>query len=137
MAEKKLTVNVIAPDQILFSGEADSVNVPGALSPFQILYNHAPIISALEQGVIKINDKLKGNLRFLSSTGFVEVLNNKISIMVEKAVNIDEVKLDTITKNIETINKKLQNTELDEPMKNMLLKELEFEEYIKKNILTK
>ena len=54
-----MLLEIIAPDQKLYSGEVDLVQVPGSKGSFEILRNHAPIISTLEQGQIKIVD-LKG-----------------------------------------------------------------------------
>ena len=111
MAENKLKVNIITPNQILYSGEADLVNVPGVLSPFEVLFNHAPIVSGLERGIIRISDKKEGTKRFVSSSGFIEVLNNNVSILVEKALDENHLKIDELNKNIETLKQKLSKLE--------------------------
>ena len=134
MAEKKLKIDIITPKQILFSGEADLVNVPGMQSPFEVLYNHAPIVSALERGMIRIADQKQGEQKFVSSLGFIEVLNNKVSILVEKAENMDSLTILAIDKRIAVINNKLMQTEINEAEKISLNKDLDFEEYCKKII---
>lgn len=83
--EKLLEVEIISPQKVLFSGKARSVSVPGAMSPFQILYNHAPIVSSLNNGITKIVDETDSLLFFKTSSGFVEVRNNRVSILVERA----------------------------------------------------
>ena len=53
---KELNLEIISPNKIGYSGKVISVTVPGTLGSFQILYNHAPIISSLEIGEIKIEE---------------------------------------------------------------------------------
>ena len=80
-----MLLEIIAPDQNLFSGEVDLVQVPGSKGSFEILRNHAPIISTLEHGQIKIVDQ-KGGIRFFEvSGGVIEVKNNKIIVLAETA----------------------------------------------------
>jgi len=129
MAENKLKVDIITPNQILYSGEADLVNVPGVLSPFEVLYNHAPIVSGLERGMIKISDKKNGTKRFVSSAGFIEVLNNKVSILVEKAFDEEHLKIDILNQNIENLKKKISLLEEGEADIPVLKSEIGFEEY--------
>lgn len=83
--EKLLNVEIVTPEKVLFTGKAVSVSVPGSKSPFQILYNHAAIVSSLDLGIIKIIDDQNRKLFFASSPGFTEVRQNKVSILVENA----------------------------------------------------
>lgn len=83
--EKFLNVEIVTPEKVLYSGKAVSVSVPGSKSPFQVLYNHAPIVSSLDLGIIKIIDESNKMLFFASSPGFTEVRQNKVSILVENA----------------------------------------------------
>lgn len=85
-----LKVEIVAPHEKIFEGEADIVSVPGSKSPFQILQNHAPIVSSLDSGIIEIkSDNLLSH--FVISSGFIEVLNNKVSILVDYAINVDNL----------------------------------------------
>jgi F-type H+-transporting ATPase subunit epsilon len=80
-----MLLEIIAPDQNLYSGEVDLVQVPGSKGSFQILRNHAPIISTLDQGIIKIVDQ-KGGVRFFEvDGGVIEAKNNKIIVLAETA----------------------------------------------------
>jgi F-type H+-transporting ATPase subunit epsilon len=79
----KLQVDIVTPSKKVFSGESDAVSLPGAKSPFQILYNHAAIVSNLESGVIKLKNEGKETI-FKSGIGFAEVNNNKVSVLVEE-----------------------------------------------------
>ena len=52
-----LTLRIVSPERIVFTGEVDSVMVPGAVGPFEILNNHAPIISTLVEGKVEYTVK--------------------------------------------------------------------------------
>ncbi len=88
----QLNLNIITPSKIIFSGEVYSVTVPGTNGNFQILKNHAPIISTLEIGLIKIELPDGSTEFFATGGGTVEVINNKITLLadsVEKSNEID------------------------------------------------
>lgn len=80
-----MLLEIIAPDQNLYSGEVDMVQVPGSKGSFQILRNHAPIISTLEQGQIRIVDQKGGTTLFDVDGGVIEAKNNKIIVLAETA----------------------------------------------------
>lgn len=80
-----MLLEIIAPDKKLYSGEVDLVQVPGSKGSFEVLRNHAPIISTLEVGQIKIVDT-KGGVNFFEvNGGVIEVKNNKIIVLAETA----------------------------------------------------
>jgi F-type H+-transporting ATPase subunit epsilon len=78
-------LEIITPDKKVYEGEVNSVILPGTLGSFGILNNHAPIISTLTKGEIKIIDKAQKTELFLIGGGVVEVINNKISVLAENA----------------------------------------------------
>ena len=78
-----MLLEIIAPDQQLYSGEVDLVQVPGSRGSFEILRNHAPIISTLDHGTIRIIDKKGAVLFFEVDGGVIESKNNKIIILAE------------------------------------------------------
>jgi F-type H+-transporting ATPase subunit epsilon len=78
-----MKVEVITPNETLFAGEAKLLTLPGTLGTFQILNNHAPIISTLSEGIIKIEDNQKQVQQFNIKSGLVEASNNHVSILVE------------------------------------------------------
>ena len=80
-----MLLEIIAPDQELYSGEVDLIQVPGSKGSFEILRNHAPIISTLEPGSIKIVDSKGGVTNFEVVGGVIEAKNNKIIVLAENA----------------------------------------------------
>lgn len=75
-------LDIITPDKKIYSGEVSSVSVPGTGGRFQILNNHAPIISSLLGGKIKVVDS-EGTKEFDVKGGVVENLKNKVIILAE------------------------------------------------------
>jgi F-type H+-transporting ATPase subunit epsilon len=75
-------LEIITPDQKVFSGEINRVQLPGTKGSFEVLNNHAPIISTLTKGKIKVTDR-SGIQSFEIMAGVVEVLKNKIIILAE------------------------------------------------------
>lgn len=93
-----MVLEIISPEAVLVSGAVTSVSVPGINGEFQMLNNHAPIVSALGKGKVKINsshlkipkayaylfEKVNDHLHTLSiQSGTVELNNNKIIILVD------------------------------------------------------
>lgn len=75
-------LEIITPDKKVYSGEVTSVSVPGANGRFEMLKDHAPIISTLLNGKVKIKGK-DGAKTFDVKGGLVENLKNKIVILAE------------------------------------------------------
>lgn len=78
-----MQVEIINPDKTIFSGEADLVQLPGKDGSFEILNNHAPIISVLKGGKVKIVDRDKKVQFYEIKGGVIEALNNKVLILSE------------------------------------------------------
>ena len=76
-------LEILSAEEKIFSGEVDSVILPGTDGQFQILNNHAPIISSLTNGEKKYSDKSKNETLEING-GIVEVLDNKVSALIEK-----------------------------------------------------
>lgn len=77
-----MNVEIITPDKELFNGEASSVIVPGSDGLLGILNDHAPLISSLKEGDVKLKTS-EGEKTFTVNGGVVEVLNNKVMILAE------------------------------------------------------
>lgn len=78
-------LEIITPDKKVFEGEVRLVKLPGSKGSFEILKNHAPIISTLEKGTIKIQEVSGKELFFEVDGGVVENKANKIIVLVESA----------------------------------------------------
>ena len=78
-------LEIITPDKKIFEGEVKLVQLPGSKGGFEILTNHAPIISTLDKGTIKIQDMNNNEQLFEVDGGVVENKSNKIIVLVESA----------------------------------------------------
>jgi F-type H+-transporting ATPase subunit epsilon len=79
-----MQVEIITPDKKLFNGDAILVQLPGIDGSFEILNNHAPLISALQVGKIKLKKSKESKEEFFDiNGGVIEVLNNKVLVLAE------------------------------------------------------
>ena len=78
-----MQLELITPTGSVFSGEVKLAKFPGSSGSFEILNNHAPIISALTNGELKIETDAGETLSFITSGGIVEVKENRIMVLVE------------------------------------------------------
>jgi len=81
--DNAIELRVLTPEKELFFGKVSGVKVPGNKGAFEILKNHAPIISVLDKGKLRINAEGKKMIKIIISGGFVECLENKVNILIE------------------------------------------------------
>lgn len=77
-----LKLKIVSPEKIEYDGEVESVLVPGTMGQFEILNDHAPIISALDKGIVEYATR-EGKVQLPILGGFVEVQQNVVSLCVE------------------------------------------------------
>jgi F-type H+-transporting ATPase subunit epsilon len=90
-------LEIVSPEATLFSGEIEAVTVPGTTGSFQMLNNHAPIVSTLKEGIVTISGKMDlddsvqnkfkkqdaNTTLFEISSGTVEMRNNKLILLAD------------------------------------------------------
>ncbi len=83
-----MELEILTPEKKLFSGNVHGVQLPGTDGMFEVLEKHAPLVASLKAGHLKIlKDKsFSSSGHYNIQGGFVEVLNNKVSVLVEGAV---------------------------------------------------
>lgn len=82
-----MRLEIVTPEQTFFSGEVDSVTLPGVSGSFQILNNHAPIIASLKKGMLAF--AVGGKISEMEITdGFVEANHNKVIVLIDKIRNL-------------------------------------------------
>ena len=80
-----MTVEILTPEKKIFSDDAYGVQLPGIAGSFEVLDKHAPLVSALKTGRLKVLNTKTQSTIFEVKDGFVEVLNNQVTILVEGA----------------------------------------------------
>ncbi len=83
-----MILEILTPEKKLYSGEVYGVQLPGTSGLFEVLDKHAPMVSALGKGNMKILVDKKETTSFSIKSGFVEVLNNKATVLVEGATEL-------------------------------------------------
>lgn len=78
-----MQLEIVTPEKNLYNGEVTSVVFPGSDGSFGILDGHAPIVSTLKEGEIKITESNNSETSFNVKGGVVEVNNNKIIVLAE------------------------------------------------------
>ena len=87
---EKIELEIVTPEQLLFSGEVEEVVVPGSEGYLGILPGHAPLLSELQIGVISYRQDSQ-ETKVFCSRGFVEVLPDRVSILAEVAELSDQI----------------------------------------------
>ena len=78
-----MLLELITPEKKVFQGEVNSVQLPGTNGKFEVLNNHAPIISTLTKGYVRVIDRNNKTELFKINGGVIEMQNNKIIILAE------------------------------------------------------
>jgi F-type H+-transporting ATPase subunit epsilon len=88
---KEINVEIITPSKSAYKGDVRTIWVPGELGNFQVLYNHAALLSNLDIGKIKIED-LKGQvIEYVTGGGTVEVKDNKVLVLADSVETKEEI----------------------------------------------
>ena len=85
-----MNLEILTPEKKIYSGEVHGVQMPGISGSFEVLDRHAPLVSALKAGRVKVlKDKQNHFAYFDIQGGFVEVLNNKVTLLAEGAIPVE------------------------------------------------
>ena len=76
-------LEILTPEKKVFEGNVDIATFPGADGSFQVMDNHAPLISLLSEGVVEFKSKSSGADRIRITGGVVEVLKNKVILLAD------------------------------------------------------
>ncbi len=85
MFDKPFALEVITPERTVLSAQVVSVSAPGVKGGFQVLFAHAPLLSALETGRVTVRMADGSALTYATSGGFLEVRDNKVLLLLETA----------------------------------------------------
>jgi F-type H+-transporting ATPase subunit epsilon len=85
-----MNLEILTPEKKLYSGEVYGVQMPGVSGSFEVFEKHAPLVGALKAGRLKvIKDRQNHFAYFEIQSGFVEVINNKVTVLVEGASAVE------------------------------------------------
>jgi len=92
--KKHLYIEIVAPDKRVFHGDARSIRAPGVEGSFEVLFNHAPMIAAFDIGPLTVTSSSGDHIIFATSGGFLEVLNNTVTVLAETAEPATEIDIE-------------------------------------------
>jgi len=110
----KVTFELVAPDRLLLSVEADSVAMPGLEGDFGVLPGHAPVISALRAGVIEVEGVTEAEARVFVAGGFAEVAADRLTVLAEDAVLVSELDRAGLEQRVQDAREDLEDATDDE-----------------------
>ncbi|MEM8791802.1 MAG: ATP synthase F1 subunit epsilon [Pseudomonadota bacterium] len=94
MAEM-LNFELVSPERLLASTEAEAVTIPGMMGEMTAMANHAPFLTTLRPGFVTV-----GSEKYFVTGGFAEISNNTVSVLAEEAYTADEVTADWLNERI-------------------------------------
>ncbi|MEH6524653.1 MAG: F0F1 ATP synthase subunit epsilon [Sneathiella sp.] len=103
----KITMDLVSPEKLMLSADFEMVVVPGAEGDFAVLAGHSPVTSSLRPGVISIYENDVEKDRIFVNGGFVEVSNDKLTVLAEEAIYIADL-------NRSDLEQRIQNATEDE-----------------------
>jgi len=81
-----MKLEILTPEKKIYSADVYGVQLPGINGLFEVLDKHAPLVSALKSGTLKILTDKTNTVSYTIQSGFVEVLNNNTTVLIEGAV---------------------------------------------------
>ncbi len=105
---KSLKLHLVTPDRTIFEGEVEEFTAPGSVGPFTIMFNHAPIVSALVPGIFKWMPA-SADTRYLLGGGFLEFHENGATVLASSAEKIESIDLERAQRSLARAEERLQH----------------------------
>ncbi len=91
---KTFKLDVVTPQKVAFSGEVESLTAPGTSGSFQVLHDHAPFLTTITVGEVKILNQHGSEALYSTSGGFVEINHNRATFLAETIEMKEEINVD-------------------------------------------
>lgn len=104
---------LVSPEKLLLSVDAEMVTVPGDAGDMGILPGHSPVISSLRLGVIEVTKAGGGEERIFVAGGFAEMSNNKLTVLAEEAMPVKDLKRDKLEAKLKDAREDLADAKED------------------------
>ena len=111
--DKKITCNILTPDNIVFEGNVDYAVVPAHDGEMGFLFNHAPLVAELGVGEVKLTNNLTTE-RIVVHGGFVEIRDNEITVLAEAAFKKQQIDVENVKQKLEALVNSQMPTDYDE-----------------------
>ncbi|MGL4324645.1 MAG: F0F1 ATP synthase subunit epsilon [Beijerinckiaceae bacterium] len=104
---------LVSPEKMLFTGDVESVVVPGADGEFQVFAGHAPVMTTVQAGVLRVNGG-GAPARVFVRGGFADVSASGLTILAEQAIDLADVKADQVAKQIKDAEEDFADAKADD-----------------------
>jgi F-type H+-transporting ATPase subunit epsilon len=119
----KLHFSLVSPAKELFSGEVDHVIAPGSDGEFGVLAHHAPFMTTLRNGVVRVLEGDTVKMRIFVRGGFADITSAGLTILAEEARMLDDVKTEDVQAEMEATLLKIQSLDKDDSNRSVTLQE--------------
>lgn len=108
----KLSFALVSPERELFNGDVDQVVVPGSEGEFGVLPNHAPVMSVIKPGALKVLNE-GAERRIFVNGGFADVTPEGLTVLAEEAIDLEDINADKIEQDLKAANEDLRDASSD------------------------
>jgi F-type H+-transporting ATPase subunit epsilon len=106
--------DLVSPEKLLFSGNVESVIVPGTEGEFTVLKDHAPLMAMLKPGIVTVEETAAKKARLFVRAGFADVSSGGLTILAEQAIPVEELDAAKIEADIKDAEEDVNDAETDE-----------------------
>ena len=107
-------LEIVSPQELVFSGEVEAVVVPGTEGEFTVLKDHAPLISTMKPGIVVIEEAPAKKLRLFVPGGFAEVAPSGLTILADKAIALSDLNAATLDAEVANVEEEIAGAKGDE-----------------------
>ena len=127
----KLHFSLVSPAKELFSGEVDHVIAPGSDGEFGVLAHHAPFMTTLRNGVVRVLEGDTVKMRIFVRGGFADITSAGLTILAEEARMLDDVNAEDVQAEMEATLLKIQSLDKDDSNRATLQEHYDYLESLK------
>jgi F-type H+-transporting ATPase subunit epsilon len=132
---RQLYCRVITPEEVIYDGEADLVIARIADGDLGVMVDHAPLVSTVEIGEVRIREDDE-QLVYATSDGFFKVSENLVQVLVEEAVSVDEIDVDAAENRVEEAERELSEVSEEAEDRDRVVVEIERRQRMGENLVS-
>ncbi|HPI38521.1 MAG TPA: F0F1 ATP synthase subunit epsilon [Ignavibacteriaceae bacterium] len=111
---KQFNLEIITPEKVAYKAEVAAITLPGTKGEFQVLFNHTPLVSTFEIGVVKVIIDEKNEIAFATSGGSVEIKDNHVLVLADTLEKPEQIDIDRAKDSAERARKRLASEKKEE-----------------------
>ena len=132
---RQLYCRVITPEEVIYDGETNLVIVRIADGDLGVLVDHSPLVSTVEVGEVRIREG-EDQLVYATSDGFFKVSENLVQVLVEEAISVEDIDIDTAETRVEEAERELSEVSEEAEDRDRVVAEIERRQRMGENLVT-